>query len=236
MANDRPPSPARESLDAVEILKPLTPEERRLLGQRCRWKVWEPGEQIIDRETESNDVYFVARGTARVVNYGMTGREVSFDDIPTGGSFGELAAIDGGKRSANVVAVDLTTTAIMPAKAFHEVLVEHPPVMMAVLKRLARIVRASTGRIMDLSTLGAQNRIYAELLRLARQSGVEGNTGILQPIPVHSDIAARVSTTRETVARVLSDLQRRTLVRREKNSLVITNVERLSAMVEEFSE
>ncbi|MBL8696936.1 MAG: Crp/Fnr family transcriptional regulator [Alphaproteobacteria bacterium] len=236
MVNDTRHPPIRDTLDAVEILKPLTPDERRQLGQRCRWKTWEPGEQIIDRETESNDVYFVARGTARVVNYGLSGREVSFDDIPMGGSFGELAAIDGGRRSANVVAVDQTTTAIIPAKAFHEVLVEHPAVTMALLKRLARIVRASTGRIMDLSTLGAQNRIYAELLRLARQSGVEGNTGVLQPIPVHSDIAARVSTTRETVARVLSDLQRRSLVRREKNSLVIANVDRLSAMVEEFSE
>ncbi|MBM3523426.1 MAG: Crp/Fnr family transcriptional regulator [Alphaproteobacteria bacterium] len=236
MVNDTRHHHVRENLDAVEILKPLNPDERRALGLRCRWKVWEAGEQIIDRETESNDVYFVARGTARVVNYGVTGREVSFDDIPAGGSFGELAAIDGGKRSANVVAVDQTTTAILPAKTFHEVLIEHPPVTMAVLKRLARIVRASTGRIMDLSTLGAQNRIYAELLRLARQTAIEGNTGILAPIPVHSDIAARVSTTRETVARVLSDLQRRSLVRREKSSLVITDINRLSEMVEEFSE
>jgi CRP-like cAMP-binding protein len=102
------------------------------------------------------------------------------------------------------------------------------------LKRLARIVRASTGRIMDLSTLGAQNRIYAEMLRLARTAGLKGNEGTLRPIPVHSDIAARVSTTRETVARVLSDLQRKHLLRREKDSLVIADIERLSSMVEEF--
>ena len=227
---------ARENLELIEILKHLSPEARRGLVLRCRWKIWEPGEQIIDRETESADVYFVTHGTARVVNYGLSGREVSFDDIPTGGSFGELAAIDGGRRSANVVAVDVTTTAIMPAKIFLEMLVEHPEVLMALVKRLARIVRASTGRIMDLSTLGAQNRIYAELLRLARQAGIKDNIGNLQPIPVHSDIAARVSTTRETVARVLSDLQRRGLVHREKNGLLISDVQRLSSMVEEFSD
>jgi CRP-like cAMP-binding protein len=224
----------RQNLDIVEVLKPLPPEARRTLVQRCRWKTWAPGEQIIDRETESNDVFFVTGGTARVVNYGLTGREVSFDDIPAGGSFGELAAIDGGKRSANVVAVDDTTTAILPARSFLELLNEHPLVAMAILKRLARIVRASTGRIMDLSTLGAQNRIYAELLRLARSAGVQGNEGILRPIPVHSDIAARVSTTRETVARVLSDLQRKHLVRREKDAFVIADMARLSEMVEEF--
>jgi CRP-like cAMP-binding protein len=112
----------RENLDVIEIFKPLSPEERRSLAQRCRWKTWAAGEQIIDRETEGNDVYFVTSGTARVVNYGLTGREVSFDDIPAGGSFGELAAIDGGKRSANVVAVDAATTAVMQAATFNEVL------------------------------------------------------------------------------------------------------------------
>jgi len=222
------------SLDRVEILKPLTLAERRAVAQRCRWKTWNPEEQIINRDTDSNDVYFVSSGTARVVMYGIGGREVSFDDVPAGGSFGELAAIDGGKRSANVVAVDQTITAALSAQAFTELLAEHPPVALACLRRLARIVRASTGRIMDLSTLGANNRIYAELLRLARTSGGGGDEGIVKPIPVHSDIAARVSTTRETVARVLSDLQRKGLVKRGKDSLVIADLELLSTMVEQF--
>jgi len=222
------------SLDRVEILKPLTPAERRAVAQRCRWKTWNPEEQIINRDTDSNDVYFVSSGTARVVMYGIGGREVSFDDVPAGGSFGELAAIDGGKRSANVVAVDQTITAALSAQAFTALLAEHPPVALACLRRLARIVRASTGRIMDLSTLGANNRIYAELLRLARASGGTGEEGIVKPIPVHSDIAARVSTTRETVARVLSDLQRKGLVKRGKDSLVIADLELLSTMVEQF--
>lgn len=230
------PGGARETLDAIDILRPLAPEARRALIARCRWKTWKPGEQIIDRETEATDVYFVVHGSARIVNYGLSGREVSFDDIPAGGSFGELAAIDGGKRSANVVAIDATTTAIMPAPTFLATLAEHPEVTLALLKRLARMVRMSTGRIMDLSTLGAHNRIYAELLRLARKSGIRDGTALLQPIPVHSDLAARVSTTRETVARVLSDLQRSGLLRREKNALAITDTERLSTMVEAFSD
>ena len=224
------------TLDAVEILQPLTPAERRAIAQRCRWKNWSADEQIIDRDTDSHDVYFVAAGAARVVMYGLAGREVTFDDVPPGGSFGELAAIDGGKRSANVVAVQPTVTAALSAGAFRELLAEHPPVALACLRRLARIVRASTGRIMDLSTLGANNRIYAELLRLARSSEAKGggNESVLRPIPVHSDIAARVSTTRETVARVLSDLQRKHLVRRDKDALVIADLARLSAMVEQF--
>jgi CRP/FNR family transcriptional regulator, cyclic AMP receptor protein len=47
---------------------------------------------------------------------------------------------------------------------------------------------------------------------------------------VHSDIAARVSTTRETVARVLSELTHRGLLQREHDSLVILDLERLTEL------
>jgi len=50
---------------------------------------------------------------------------------------------------------------------------------------------------------------------------------------VHSDIAARVSTTRETVARVLGDLSRREIVIREKDRLIVTDTDLLAEMIEE---
>lgn len=74
------------------------------------------------------------------------------------------------------------------------------------MRELARLLRQSTDRIMDLSTLGANNRVHAELLRLARSDAGDGRRATISPIPSHSEIASRVSTTRETVARALGDL------------------------------
>ena len=102
------------------------------------------------------------------------------------------------------------------------------------MQELAKIVRVSTERIMDLSTLGAHNRVHSEILREARaHADDEANTARISPIPVHSDIGARVSTTRETVARVLSDLAKQNLVKREKDALVILDLERLEDLVED---
>ena len=61
---------------------------------------------------------------------------------------------------------------------------------------------------MDLCTLRAQNRVHAELLRLAHASNIKDNTAMFLAIPIYGDIASRFSTTRETVTRVLSDLTR----------------------------
>lgn len=226
------------SLAHVDLFATLKDEARQALERRCLWRRWATGEQIIDRETISNDVYFLVSGRARVVDYSDTGhREVIFDEIEPGGYFGELAAIDGEPRSANIVAVEETVTAALSAGAFVDILFEHREAGMIFMRRLTEVVRQATTRIMDLSTVGAHNRIYAELLRLARTGGGRApNTAAIQPVPVHSEIAARVSTTRETVARALSELTHRGLLQRHQDSLIILDVKALTDLAHRFRE
>ena len=58
------------------------------------------------------------------------------------------------------------------------------------------------------------------------------NTDEISPIPIHGDIASRVSTTRETVARFFSDLTREGILQRDCGNLVILDVEALTDIVE----
>ena len=221
-------------LSKITLLSDVSEAGRVALEKRCRWRQFDPHELIIDRQSTSQDIFFIASGKVRIVNYSMSGREVAFDDIGVGAHFGELAAIDGEPRSANVVALEETTVAIMSPSVFREMLIEYPQVTLSIMVRMASIIRTSTERIMDLSTLGANNRVYAELLRLAKSDARDDNTAIIKPIPIHGDIASRVSTTRETVARVLSSLSRNQLVHRKNGALIILDMERLSDMVEKF--
>lgn len=227
-------SEPKRSLANISLFQDLSEADRGRIEDRCRWRDYAPHEQIIDFQDDSQDVYFVTRGVALVVNYSMSGREVAFDDLKEGAVFGELAAVDGEPRSANVIAVAPTTVAMMHPATFRAMLEDHPAVALKLMKRLTQMVRMSVERIMDLSTLGANNRVYAELLRLAKASEQPDGTARISPIPIHSEMASRVSTTRETVARVLSDLARKGLVKRNGNVLELSDCERLRDMVEQF--
>ncbi|MBP5855505.1 Crp/Fnr family transcriptional regulator [Marivibrio halodurans] len=224
----------QRSLADITIFSDLDADTLSDIEARCRWRNYAPQEQIIDFQDESKDVFFVTRGTVRVVNYSISGREVTFDDIQAGQIFGELAALDGERRSANIVAITPTTVASMSPAAFQDMLLAKPDIALRLMRRLARIIRISVERIMDLSTLGANNRVYAEILRLAKKSDQEGDRAIISPVPIHGEIASRVSTTRETVARVMSDLARKGLVKRKGNILEISDLTILQDMVEEF--
>jgi len=102
-----------------------------------------------------------------------------------------------------------------------------------VMTVLAGMVRVSTQRIMDLSTLGANNRVHADLLRLIGEISDDMVEAVIDPMPIHNDIASRVSTTRETVARVMNDLSRSGIVEKQGHKLLVKDVQRLQEMVEE---
>lgn len=223
----------RSILSNIKLLEGLDRPALSTLEQVCRYRRFGAGEHIIDRDSTTSDVFFVARGQVRIVSYSVSGREIVFDELDQGDYFGELAALDGLPRSTSVVSIGDSLILALPAKSFRTLLAEHPPVAFRVMERLSTILRAADERIMDLSTLAAQNRVCAELLRQARSRMIDRKVARIDPIPIHGDIASRVSTTRETVARVLNDLARQGLVERTRSALIIRDVTRLREMVDE---
>ena len=169
-----------------------------------------------------------------MVNFSLSGREITFDEMGPGRYFGQLAALDNQPRSANVIAIEDSLLASLSQDPFKELLLAYPDISLQLLIEMAQIIRVSTDRIMDLSTLGANNRVLAEILRLANENVLDDNTARIEPIPIHNDVASRVSTTRETVARVFSDLAKRELIERQGDSLIIHDIELLHDMVDDF--
>ena len=222
-----------KTLKGVTLFSSLNEKERRAVESSCRWRRFQPHQQIIDRENTSSDVFFIISGKARIVNYSFSGRGIILDELESGNYFGELAAIDSQPRSARVVALTDSLIASLPQKSFLETLETHPKLALMVMRHLSGMMRTATQRIMDLSTLGANNRVHADLLRQAGELDSKAKQAVIDPLPIHNDIASRVSTTRETVARVMNDLARRGIVEKKDNTLIIRDVQRLRDMVEE---
>lgn len=222
------------SLDGIRLLAVVPPEVRHQLEGLCRWRRFARGEKVVGHQDPTRDVFLIARGRVRVAIHAASGREISFEDLGEGDHFGEIAAIDGGSRSASVVALGRTTLAALSAPLFLDLCRRHPEVAVAAMQNMAGIVRRVSDRVVALSTLGAHNRVHAELLHLARSDASGGGDALtIDPLPRHAEIAARVSTTRETVARVIADLTRRRIVERRGDALVVHHRARLAAMVED---
>ena len=124
-----------QNLDNIELLQDLSTEERTALAAQCVWRSFASGEQILERSSDSRDMYFVVEGSVNIVNYGVSGREVTYATIAAGQYFGELSAIDGRARSANVVASSRCRLAALDPASFEALLMRHPEMMMSVTSR-----------------------------------------------------------------------------------------------------
>ncbi|HBV00035.1 MULTISPECIES: Crp/Fnr family transcriptional regulator [Thalassospira] len=220
-------------LSVVGILAGLDEDALTDVERHINRKNFSAGAQMIEPEADSSDVYLILSGRVRIVNYSLSGREITLEEIGAGGCVGQLSAIDGQPRSACVFAVNDTEVAILSPANFETVVKSHPSVGWNVIRELARIVRTSTRRIVDVSTLGANERVVAEIMRRAQQVSDDTGAAVLSPVPVHSEIAGRVSTSRETVARVMGSLGRKGLVNKVDNGLHVPDVRRLEEFLSE---
>ncbi len=227
---------AHQSLAGISLLSGISPTEVNNLERACSWRRYGAKEQIFDHDSEGNDVYFVVDGNVQILNYSPSGREISFAHVKTGGYFGELAALDGGTRSASVMAVEESALASISSQAFRKLVLDHPEIAFEVLLNLTGMVRSADARIMDLSTLSAINRVHTELLRMSSPTEPESNVGVIHPIPTHNDIASRAGTTRETVSRVLSNLARVMIIERTSDALNVLDLRRLNDLIEPTGE
>ena len=216
-----------KSLAQIELFADLDQDTLARLDARCRWRRYKAGERILEYGSEAREVFFIVEGSVHIVNTGLTGRDVAFARIYGGDCFGELSAIDGKPRSASAVAAEPAFVALLPASEFHRLLEERVEVTFKVLFRLAQMVRAGDVRIMELSTLAATQRVYAEILRMAQPDAAVDGLWVVRPLPPLREIASRVSTTRETVARALSQLYGNDLLRRKGRNLYLMDRQKL---------
>jgi CRP-like cAMP-binding protein len=221
---------APNQLASVGLLSDLSPEALQRLGQGCMWRRYKRGEEIVARDSDSRDLFLVITGSVEVANFSTTGREIAYATIPSGEYFGELSAIDDLPRSATVSAAEESLLAVVPRSLFIDLMRDEPDAALKVMSRLARIIRICDDRIMDLSTLGAVQRVYIEVLRICGPDPAVPNLWSVYPMPTQSDIAARASTTRETVARVISQLTQDELIQRKGRTLYINDRDRLQQM------
>ena len=211
-------------LRGIRLFEGLDTFSLEEIARQCRWRRYKRKERVISREDADRNVYLVIAGTVRVTVLTPNGRGIIFRDIEAGQVFGELAALDQGSRSADVIAVDDSVLASMSPETFLDVVGRHPEVRQRLFRNLARAVRELTDRLVEFSTLDVEHRIAVELLRCARQAGVVRNASVVDPAPRHKEIASRVGTTREQVTRTLSAFTRRGLLDRAQRVLRVPDV------------
>ncbi len=222
-----------QTLARVPFFRDITDLELERHDRRCAWRRFDDGETIVDYEDETSDVYFIVSGEVRVLIRTQAGKEIILAEMRSGQFFGELAAIDGARRSANVTALTKTELCIMPAGVFRELIATSPTVCDRILRLLTGRVRELNARLAEHSIFDLKHRLYSELLRLAGPRPGRPNERTVTPPPYHHVLAARIGCRREQVTRELSAMAHEGLVEKTRGALVLLRPQVLEARLAE---
>jgi len=186
------------------------------------------GQAVIVRQGDRVSLaYLLMVGQARAFLCTAEGQMVLLHEFAPGDFFGSLGEMEGGRQDADVVAIGPLEALQFEGAQLALLAQQHGCIGLALSRLLIQRLRATTARMYERSALSAVGRVYSELLRMAREH--EGMA--IRPAPVLSDLALRMSTTRETASRAVSGLERRGIVRRDADALVIVAPRRLEEMI-----
>ena len=209
-------------LQSVSLFFDLSEKELGYIEEKMVSRRYENGNYIFLEDSEGEQCFFVAKGSVKVTRLSKDGREVILTMLNAGDFFGEMSLLDGESRSANVIALEETKVLTLNREDFLVVLHDYPTIAIQLVKEMAGRLRKSDRQIASLSLSDAEKRITMCIIRFADDQGVIKNGKVSIPkTPIQQDIANMAGTSRETVSRALSILEKENLIERNGRELII---------------
>ncbi|MFH0920830.1 MAG: Crp/Fnr family transcriptional regulator [Fibrobacterota bacterium] len=220
-----------ELLARVPLFSALNHHEIKKLAEVMFLKKYDRNEAIVLEEDSSvSSMFVIVTGKIRVSVTGFEGREAILAMMGSGDYFGEMSVIDGEPRSASVYAVEPTELLLLRREELLAQLETNPRLALSMLVEFSRRLRAADTRITSLALLGVYGRVANTITELAHNKGRRvGNMTVIEDRPTQQEIADMSGTTRETVSRVLSKLQRSGTLIVERDKIVILRMEELKS-------
>ena len=223
--------PVLMSLAAIPFFSGLEPDALERLAAGMRTRRFRRGEVIFHIGDPGDALFVIVAGEVKISLPSDTGEEAILATLGPGEFFGELALLDGAPRSASASALSATETVVLPRDRFRELIATEAAVRDALLAAIAGELRRLTTHVEELHFLDITGRLAARLVRLAQESGTPLDDGSLRLRTnlTQGDLAAMVGCTRQSVNKLLGQFTDDGLIRLERDAIVVTDLEGLSA-------
>lgn len=230
-------APAADGLEAAMAATPILQRVPRAdvsdLAAEGTVHRFRKGTYLCHQGDPADDVFFLVSGRVEISSIAPTGTRVLHATVDTPQFLGELGVFGDLPRSADLLTLDESDVWSGPGQHFLGFVIAQPAAAREVLAALARQVQESQAFVDDLLFLDLRGRVAKRLLQMGTPSlaelPVDGTT--IPPV-THADLASLCGGSRENVSRILSDLQRRGLIRRDGHRYVLRKVTALAKLAE----
>jgi CRP-like cAMP-binding protein len=172
-------------------------------------------------------LFVIVAGVAHALVYSSEGQAVLLHEYRVGDFFGAMGSTLHPRHEADVIAATEVSSFLLDGRELALLAERHGSIGIALLKLMVDRLQRTESRMYEHAALSSVGRVYAELLRQAK----EAPSLTIRPAPVLTELALLVSTSRETVSRAVSALERRGIIRRGNDALTLVAPQRLEELI-----
>jgi CRP/FNR family cyclic AMP-dependent transcriptional regulator len=181
-----------------------------------------PAHSVIIHAGEPSDaLYYITRGSVSIMIEDDDGHEMVLAYLNRGDFFGEMGLFESGQRAALVMAKEETELAEMHYSKFRHLANADPEILFALAGQMARRLKQTNRKVIDLAHIDVTGRIARALLDLAKQPTAMTHPDGMQIRITRQEIAKIVGCSREMAGRVLKDLSLRGLITARGKTIVV---------------
>lgn len=205
--------------------------ELRALGRVQRFR---PGALLVRQGESQAAVILLFSGRAKVTVLTPSGREVLLAVEGPGAVLGELSALDEGRCSASVTAVDEVESVAVAGRAFQIFVRDRPVAAGALLELLGRRLRDSDRKRVEFAARDTLGRVAARLVELADRFGEPAPDGgvAIDLALSQEELAGWVGASREATVKALRRLRELGWVETGRRQILVADLGSLRAHAE----
>ncbi len=190
-------------------------------AQRMQLREYERGEVFFWEGDPCDGLHVILQGSAKIYRLSPHGRQYIVRILQEGDTFAEVPAFDGGANPVNVEALETCRVWVVDGETLRGLVVSHPQFAQKVLANFGTMLRGMVRQVSEMAFYQVTHRL-ARLISELPPEEMSPASHMTQ-----EQMAARLGTVREVVARSLRELERSGAIQVENRRITIVNADAL---------
>ena len=195
-------------LQGSPLFRGLAPATLERMAALATQRGYRRGEIVFNAGDAGDALFGVVSGRIRISTGTAEGREIFLNIMEPGDTFGEIALLDGGTRTATATAIEAAELVSIRREPFFELLEREPKAALELLRLCGERLRWTSGLLEDAAFLDAPARLAKRLLSLGELHGEDSAGGRTVRIS-QEELANFLGASRQSVNEQLQDWKTR---------------------------
>lgn len=223
-----------EETTARPLFDHLAPDVQARLREMLHAQTFAPGEQVFAQGAPGSAIYLVAKGRVKITRVTPEGHESVLCVRGAGDYFCPVPVLDGGVQLGAAVAMTEVTLLWAERAGFMALCEANPELLSNVQGSCLAEVRSLLNRLEVFAFRSVRERLTVALLDESRHQQLGGESASELRL-TQQELAGLVGASRESVSRILAQLEREGAVTLKRGRVIIRDRDRLGRLAQQRS-